>query len=209
MTATDYINIVRARFDALKRQERRIREAASLIVERTLGGGTLWIYDREEALSWEANVKAAGLFLTNNRYTQESRLKTGDVLLIGAVEPDTPEDAALSGRARGEGAKVIALVSTSLEGRKPRGRLLAGDADIVIDNRSPEVFGVLSAKGVAQPFCPTAGVMNDCIFWALCAAMADELLARGKVPTVYRGVHLFAGRDYNERAARRFKELGY
>jgi hypothetical protein len=51
--------------------------------------------------------------------------------------------------------------------------------------------------------------MNDCIFWALCAAIVDEFLARGKVPTVYRGVHLFAGREYNERAARRFKEVGY
>jgi hypothetical protein len=51
--------------------------------------------------------------------------------------------------------------------------------------------------------------MNDCIFWALCAALVDEFLARGKTPTVYRGVHLFAGREYNEQAARRFRETGY
>jgi hypothetical protein len=209
MTATAYIDTVRARFDTLHRQERRIRDAAAIIVERVLTGGTLWIEDREEALSWEANVKAAGLFLTDNRYTPESVLKPGDVLLIGAVEPGIPEDLALAGRARETGAKVIAIVSTSLSGRKLRGRLLADAADIVIDNRSPEVYGVISAKGMSLPFCPTAGVMNDCIFWALCAAVVDEFLARGKTPTVYRGVHLFDGRAYNERAASRFRETGY
>jgi len=209
MTSISYIDTVRARFGALHTQERRIRKAASLIVERVLAGGTLWIEDREEALSWEANVKAAGLFLTNNRYTPESILRRGDVLLIGAVEPDTPEDLSLAERARAEGVKVIALTATKVSGRKPRGRLLSDTADIVLDNRSPEVYGILSAEGAASPFCPTSGVMNDCIFWALCAAVVDEFLSRGKTPTVYRGVHLFAGRDYNERAARRFKELGY
>jgi uncharacterized phosphosugar-binding protein len=209
MTGTAYIDTIRARFDALRRQERRIRKAAALVVECVLGGRTLWVYDREEALSWEANVKAAGLFLTNNRFTPESILKKGDVLLIGAVEPDTPEDLALAGKARDAETKVIAVVSTSLSGRKPRGRLLADAADITLDNRSPEVFGILSVKGAAIPFCPTTGVMNDCIFWALCAALVDEFLARGKTPTVYRGVHLFAGREYNEQAAHRFRETGY
>jgi uncharacterized phosphosugar-binding protein len=208
-TAASYIDIVRERFDSLRTQEKRIREAAALIVDRVLDKGTLWIYDREEALSWEANVKAAGLLLTDHRLTPESEMKSGDVLLIGAVETDTPEDLDLARRAKNEGASVIVLAAASVSGCPQRGKLLAKEADIAIDNRSPEASGVLSAKGIAHTFCPAAGVMNDFIFWALCAAVADELLARGKTPTVYRGVHLFAGREYNTRAAERFKELGY
>ncbi len=209
LNAHTYIDIVRKRFDLLRRQEDRFRSAASLIVEQVLGGGVLWIFDREQALLWEANVKAAGLFITNNQYTPQVCLVPGDILLMGAVEPDIPENTALAEKVRREGGKVIAITPTSLIGRNPRGKFLAEVVDIVLDNHSPEIFGVLSDGKSKHFFCPTTGVMNDCIFWALCAAMVDGFLARGKTPTVYRGVHLFAGREYNERAALRFKEKGY
>lgn len=207
--STLYLSIIRSRFAMLRKQARRLREAAALIADSVLSGGTLWIYDREEAISWEANVKAAGLFLTDHRFTAESTLKSGDVLLIAAVEPDTPGDVEYARKARGAGARVVAIVSAAAKDRHPHGMLLARTADIVLDNLSPEVYGLLDAKGADHPFCPATGVMNDCMFWALAAALADELLARGKTPTVYRGVHLYGGRDYNARAAQRFRELGY
>jgi uncharacterized phosphosugar-binding protein len=211
MIAKTYIETIRKRFESARSQKDRFRAAASLVVGSVLDGGTLWIYDREEALMWEANIKAAGLFITNSQYTPETRLTPKDVLLIGAVEPDSPDDLAVADRAHGEGAKVIALAATSLAGREPRGSLLADAADITldIDNRSPEIFGIVPAGKKGRRCCPTTGVMNDCLFWALCAAIVDEFFARGKVPTVYRGVYLFAGRAYNERAARRFREVGY
>ena len=209
MTAGNYIDIVRKRFDLLHKQEDRLRAAASLIVKRVLEGGALWVYDREEALLWEANVKAAGLFVTNNQYTPESRLAPGDILLMGAVEPDLPENTALAEKVRREGGKIIAITSASLKGRKPRGKLLAEVSDIAFDNHSPEILGVLSEGNSGRSFCPTTGVMNDCMFWALCAAIVDEFVDRGKSPTVYRGVHLFGGREYNIRAALRFKEKGF
>ncbi|MHB9030556.1 MAG: phosphoheptose isomerase family protein [Candidatus Latescibacterota bacterium] len=209
MTAKTYIETLRKRFNLVQEQEDRCRAAAALIVERVLDGGALWVYDREEALIWEANIKAAGLFITNNQFTPEQRLTPKDVLLIGAVEPDAPEDIAIAQKARSEGAKVIAITAILLQGRKPRGVFLSEVSDIVIDNHSPEVFGILPAGKGGESCCPTSGVMNDCLFWALCAAVLDEFLARRKIPTVYRGVYLFAGREYNERAGRRFREVGY
>lgn len=207
--AQTYIYIVRKRFDLFRKQEKRLREAAFLIVECVLNRGALWTFDREEALLWEANVKAAGLFITNNQYTPESPVAPGDILLIAAVEPDIRENIALAEKVRRKGGRIIAITSTSLNGRKPRGKLLTEVSDIILDNHSPEVLGVLSGGKRGNAFCPTTGVMNDCIFWALCAAVVDEFLARGKIPTVYRGVHLFDGREYNARAALRFKEKGY
>ena len=178
--AASYIDIIRERFDSLRTQEKRIREAAALVVDRVLNKGTLWIYDRRGGALLGSECESSRLFLTDHRLTPESVMKRGDVLLIGAVEPDTPEDLELARRAKKAGAEVIALAATSLSGRTPRGKLLAEEADIAINNRSPEASGVLSAKGIALTFCPAAGVMNDCIFWALCAAVADKLLARGK-----------------------------
>jgi len=209
VTAKTYIETLRKRFEFIRAQEGKFRKAAALIAARVLEGGTLWVYDREQALLWEANVKAAGLFITNNQYTPECQLTSKDILLIGAVEPDSPEDLTVAQRAAGEGAKIVAIAAATLQGRKTRGKLLAYAADIVLDNHSHEALGIVAAGKEGRRCCPTSGVMNDCIFWALCAAVADEFLFRGKVPTVYRGVHLFAGREYNERAARRFKEVGY
>ncbi len=132
LNAHTYIDIVRKRFDLLRRQEDRFRSAASLIVEQVLGGGVLWIFDREQALLWEANVKAAGLFITNNQYTPQVCLVPGDILLMGAVEPDIPENTALAEKVRREGGKVIAITPTSLIGRNPRGKFLAEVVDIVL-----------------------------------------------------------------------------
>ena len=109
---------------------------------------------------------------------------------------------------KSEGAKVVAFTSTSIENREAKGAILADFADVVIDNGSPEVFGICKAEGTGA-FSPTTGVMNDIIFWGLCAAFIDEMFSRGKTPSVYSGVHLSGGMELYRRAGARCKELGY
>lgn len=204
-----YLEEVIRRFDMIPSGKEHFRAAAALVVERVLDGGTVWVYDREEALMWDADVRASGLFLTSNLYGSDRHLVSGDILVMAAVEPDTPEDISIAEKVKGEGGKVIVIAASSVTGRPVREKMLRDSADIFLDNHSPEVSGVLRTGGMESPFCPVSGVMNDIIFWGLCAAVIDEFFRRGKTPSVYRGVHLFGGREFNNRAAVRYQEKRY
>ena len=135
-------------------------------------------------------------------------LTSKDVLLISSIEPDYADDIDIAKKVKSEGAKVIAFSSTAIEDRPAKGTLLSKIADVAIDNGSPEVMGLLSSDGTGN-FGPSTGVMNDIIFWGVCAAFIDEMLSRRKTPSVYSGAHLSGGMELYRRAGARCKELGY
>ena len=207
MYEKDYLENIVRKFDRIPPQKKQIIQAASIMADAVLSGGKVYIYDREKALMVEANTRASGLAITSNYYDRNKKLTPKDVLILAAVEPDTPGDVEIARKVKGEGAKVIAIVSKMGASRKP----LAEEGDVIIDNHSPESMGILSVQGQLQKreFCPTTGVMNDIIFWAVCAAFIDEMFARGKTPSVYSGVHVSGGMELYKRATERCEKLGY
>ena len=208
MLEKQYLNAIIKRFDRLLPQADKFKQAASYMADAVLVGGKVWIYDKEWSLMVDANTRASGLAITSNYYSKSNKLTRADVLLIGSIEPDTADDIEIVKKVKSEGAKVIAFVSTSTTGMAAKGTLLSEVADVVIDNWSPEVKGVLSAEGTGV-FGPTTGVMNDIIFWGVCAAFIDEMFSRGKIPSVYSGVHVSGGMDLYKRAGERREKLGY
>ena len=208
MLDKQYLTAIIKRFDRLLPQADKFKQAASYMADAVLVGGKVWIYDKEWSLMVDANTRASGLAITSNYYSKSNKLTRADVLLIGSIEPDTADDIEIVKKVKSEGAKVIAFVSTSTTGMAAKGTLLSEVADVVIDNWSPEVKGVLSAEGTGV-FGPTTGVMNDIIFWGVCAAFIDEMFSRGKIPSVYSGVHVSGGMDLYKRAGERREKLGY
>ena len=208
MLEKQYLTAIIKRFDRLLPPADKFKQAASYMADAVLVGGKVWIYDKEWSLMVDANTRASGLAITSNYYSKSNKLTRADVLLIGSIEPDTADDIEIVKKVKSEGAKVIAFVSTSTTGMAAKGTLLSEVADVVIDNWSPEVKGVLSAEGTGV-FGPTTGVMNDIIFWGVCAAFIDEMFSRGKIPSVYSGVHVSGGMDLYKRAGERREKLGY
>ena len=203
-----YVDAVIKRFDALVPQEGMFRQAAGYMADAVLAGGTVYVYDKEKSLMVDANPRASGLAITSNYYNMDYVLTTNDVLLISSIEPDDAGDIEKAKKVKSEGAKVVAFTSTSIESREARGTIIAEIADVVLDNGSPEVSGICNAEGIGT-FGPTTGVMNDIIFWGLCAAFIDEMFSRGKTPSVYSGAHLPGGLELYHRAGARRTELGY
>lgn len=208
MLDEQFMDAVVDRFDKLSPQEGRFRQAAFYMAEAVLTGGTVYVYDKERSLMVDANTRASGLAITSNYYNRDKVLTANDVLLISSIEPDFADDIDIVNKVKSEGAKVIAFSSTAIEDRKTKGTLISEIADVAIDNGSPEVMGLLMTKGTGA-FSPSTGVMNDIIFWGVCAAFIDEMFSRGKTPSVYSGVHVSGGRDLYHRAGARCKELGY
>ena len=208
MLEKKYLNTLIKRFDRLPPQADKFKQAATLMADAVLSGGTVNVYDKEWSLMVDANTRASGLAITSHYYNKSNKLNRNDVLLISSIEPDYADDIEIVKKVKSEGAKIIAFVSTSIKGRAVKGMLISEIADVVIDNSSPDIMGILSAEGTGV-FAPTTGVMNDIIFWGVCTAFIDEMFSRGKTPSVYSGVHVSGGMDLYKRAGARCKELGY
>ena len=90
MLSKRYFNTVLRRFEQLVSQTDAFRMGAVHMADAVLKDGKIYAYDREQALMIEASGRAAGLAAVNG-YSKGTKLSSADVLIIGAVEPDTPD----------------------------------------------------------------------------------------------------------------------
>jgi uncharacterized phosphosugar-binding protein len=136
----------------------------------------------------------------------------GDALLDCSVSGARTVPVGLALEARRRGIKVVAITSyaysSAVPARNPWGKKLYEVADVAIDNCVPIGDASLPVAGLETPICPLSGLAFVYISWALVAALVEELLARGVMPTVFRSVNLADGPEFNERARQRYEELG-
>ncbi len=220
-----------------------IDRAAELIVESVTNGGALHLYDTGHMLEREAVHRAGGLVmvtpfhftldLTNParprpgaagpsaadtvglvRYAlAASRIRSGDVLLIGSVSGRAAIPIELALQARAMGVKVIALTSIAYskvaEVQHPGGKRLYEVADLAIDYVGSIGDAALEVDGVETSICPTSGIVAAAIIWALTAQIVERLLAKGLSPHVFRSVNLPDGPAFNDRQRQEYERLGY
>lgn len=121
--------------------------------------------------------------------------KEKNVMLIAAISPSYPDEIKLALEKQVEGAFVIGIGPSSLDGVSVPGRLI-DVADVGFDNFSPESGGVITVKGRKDSICPTSGVVGNVIQQMICAQWTDEMVRRGSVPYYFKGVCQVGGREY-------------
>lgn len=141
-----------------------------------------------------------------------SRVRRGDVLVVGSVSGTAPLPVELCRQAAERGLLTIAVTSieysTRLVSRHPSGLRLGDVADIVIDNAAPYGDGMLLLDALVHPCCPFSGVGAVTALWAVVARTSELLAADGLPPTVLPSVNLPDGPELLERALARYKDLG-
>ncbi len=144
---------------------------------------------------------------------ERSSMIPGDYLLIGSVSGRSPFIVELALEARRAGIHTVALTALrytqSLPARHPKGKLLYQIADEIIDIQTEEGDASVHLDGLEERIAPTSGIMAAVAMWTLEIELAQALLKRGVMPTVFRSVNYPDGPERFAAAHQRFTELGY
>lgn len=144
---------------------------------------------------------------------ETDQLRPGDVLFVGSVSGKTANVIELALQAQNHGLKVIVVTaiaySSKLDSEHPSGKHLYEVGDLVLDNHAPYGDAMLDVEGLEYPLCPSSGIGAATVLWAVCAGIVEEMLARGKVPTVFPSVNRPEGWNMVRQAEADAKRKGY
>lgn len=142
-----------------------------------------------------------------------ANLQEGDVVIVGSVSGYEvfPVDIALT--CREMGVKTIAFTSVAysqtLTSRHPSGKKLYEVCDIVLDNCAKAGDTLVPCEKLGIEICPSSGIGASYLMWALQASVMEELIARGKTPSVYLSNHAPGATEHNRKAMEQYQTLGY
>jgi len=184
------------RIEMVDGHRRRIRETAVEMAHRIIDGGR-WFVRSVENTGFQGELVrvASGPWMPNTGDWNANKLR--NVYLVAGMSPAYPDEVAAALEKQREGAFVIGIAPSSMDGVVPSGRLI-DVADVGFDSFSPEYGGVLTFKGREGTFCPTSGIVGNVIQQMICAQWADEMARRGEIPNFLLG---------NYRGGRRFNPL--
>ena len=123
---------------------------------------------------------------------KKSRIRPGDVLVVGSVSGRTASVVDLAYEAKKMGVHVIAFISmkyaTQVEPVHSSGRKLYEMVDLVM----------MDVEGIEAPYAAASGIASDYILWSMTSVAVDELLARGITPGILKSANFPGGNDYNK-----------
>jgi hypothetical protein len=171
-----------------------IRESAVEMARRIRAGGR-WFVKSVEHTGFQSELVrvASGPWMPNTGDWDANRAL--NVFLVAGMSPAFPEEVSVAVEKQIEGAYVIGIGPSSLDGVVPSGRLI-DVADAGFDNFSPESGGVLTLPGRKGGWCPTSGIVGNIIQQMICAQWADEMARRGSIPFFLLGNYR-GGRPFN------------
>lgn len=142
-----------------------------------------------------------------------ANLTSGDVLIIGSVSGYEvfPVDVALT--AKEMGVTTIAFTSLAysktLTPRHSSGKKLYEVCDIVLDNCAKAGDTLVPIEQLGIEACPSSGIGAAYIMWALQVSVMEELLRRGKTPSIYLSNHAPGAAEHNRNAMSNYNKMGY
>ena len=142
-----------------------------------------------------------------------ANLTEGDTLIVGSVSGYEvfPVDVAIT--AREMGVKVIGFTSVAysqtLTPRHESGKHLYEVCDVVLDNCCKPGDTLVPCPELGIEVCPASGIGASYLMWALQSTVIEEMIARGKQPSVYMSNHAPGAKEHNAQARKTYLELGY
>jgi uncharacterized phosphosugar-binding protein len=205
--SAEYLRILTDRVKQLTRYRGLIMEAALEMTERIADGGRWFVRSIEHpGLQSELTGVASGPMIVN--WGDWEAKKDRNVMLINGISPSHPEEVSLALEKQLEGAYVIGVGPSSIDGVVPPGRLI-DVADIGFDNLSPESGGVINIGRRDDTICPTSGIIGNIIQQMICAQWTDEMLRAGHTPYYWMGFFQNGGRPYDDGIRMFFERQGY
>lgn len=187
--AEEYLAVLEANMDKVVQEEwDNLEAAAAAVATAILDGHTAYEHLGAHLMPREAAQDRVGRpdIFTPLDADQADRLEPGDVLVMthqyGVIEADVQ----MAILARERGATVIVMAPRSDPKRiarwHPSGTAVADHADILIDTHIPYGDAAIRHPAGGPGACPTSGVAQAALYWALTCGVAERLAAAGEGP---------------------------
>ncbi len=185
--ARAHLNALERNVGAVIRKEwQHLAAAADACVDALLEGRAVYEYMAGHLMPGETADDRRGkpdIFVRLDP-EQIDRVRPGDVVVMshqyGVIERYVDVAVAVKKRR----AKLIAMAPQSdpekILRSHPSGTCVIDHADIVIDTHIPEGDVALDAPEGGPGSCPTSGVIQGMLYWALTCGVAERLVATGK-----------------------------
>jgi uncharacterized phosphosugar-binding protein len=126
----------------------------------------------------------------------ERDLRPTDIVLIGGISSDHPDEIQVARTARSMGARTVAFCPYQTEGDRPDNRLFR-EAEVAFNTYSYERAGVFEAAGFKENVSPLTWITGSFINFMLVTQFADHMALRGELP-YFRWPWVYVGAsDYN------------
>ena len=210
--ASAYINEAIREIRLIKTELDILNRIAGEAADCVLSGGKLYVYSRyREALSTEANAKRGGLALLNTTFADDPNFKgtEKDYMIMGIYRPDDEVDLRMLKKFREAGMKISSIGPSTLNGKKPSGRTVAGETDFHLGGMC-DTYGFFEMPGLDKKVCPTSGLLVTLIFWAAMIQLAEEIIRRtGNTPGVLSSGAFKGGAEQRANRTEMVKKRGY
>jgi uncharacterized phosphosugar-binding protein len=137
-----------------------------------------------------------------------SDVRADDIVLIGSVRSNQPQEIEVARSARGKGAFTTAFCPFSTEG-DASGKRLFKEVDAAFNTCCDERAGVIPVEGFPEKVSPLTGLAGNLVHWMLTAQWADHMARRGEMPYFWQGMHETGGTEYDAMIRPYFLKRGY
>ncbi len=144
---------------------------------------------------------------------QRANLQAGDVLMIGSVSGYEAFPVQAAQAAKEMGVSTIAITATAysmeLKSRHPSGKRLFEMCDLTLDNCAKMGDTLVPLREMDMEICPSSGIGAAYLLWALECCVVEELLSRGRQPSLYMSNHMPGAARHNAQAMACYEQNGY
>lgn len=181
-------------------------KVADLAVDAVLGKRSVYVYSTNwEGLAVESNTRMGGLAIYKSVFrsgpdwglVKNFKGASGDLVIMGVCTPDDPTDLEFLDLARKNGCRTASIGPATRDKAFPPGRSVPSETDFHLGYMC-DTYGLFAVPGVERKVCPTSGVLQNQLFYAVSMSIAQKIIERtGNIPTIYPN-GAFEGAPYTE-----------
>lgn len=209
----DFYDEVMREIEMIGMEMGSIRKMAGLVTDSLLAGGNVYFYSRHyNSLAGEAVGRRGGFAFAKGLSGEKAPANPSpkDCVIMGTYKPDDEVDLRNIQTFKKLGMKVGTIGPVTRDAKPVDGKTVCTESDVHA-GRMMDTYGLFALPGFERKVCPTSGIMNISILWALSGEVIEQVMERtgGDVPAIYFNGALRWGGAYNERMNAIAKTRGY
>jgi hypothetical protein len=204
--AEDYFTEVMHQLTLVEGELGTARKIADIAADAILSGHKVFVYSKYwENLAIESNTRMGGLCIYTSVYghgpdgglVKNFKGTDRDLVILGIGTPDDPEDLAFLDTCKKLGCATASIGPATRDKSFPSGRTVPDNADYHLGYMCDR-YGLFAVPGLEKKVCPTSGVLQNQLFYAVSMSCAEKIIERtGNIPTIYPN-GAFTGAPYAE-----------
>ncbi len=208
----EYFSEIMRELDMIGMELGDIRKMARMAVDSLLSGGSVYFYSRyPESLRGEATGRRGGFaFAKGLSDGAKFEGSAKDCVIMGIYQPDDEADLKNLQTFKSLGIKTASIGPVARNYQVPDGRAVFKETGVHA-GRMADTYGLFAIPGIERKVCPTSGIINIAILWAVSGEIADQIIERtgGNVPGINLNGALLRSAAHRARINAMMQTRGY